>query len=53
LVFRPRAEIAAFFDGLDLVEPGLEYVNRWPAGYSPPDRRWVLGGVGRKPLSGR
>jgi hypothetical protein len=25
-VFRTRAEIEAFFDGLDLVEPGLE---RW------------------------
>lgn len=50
LVFRTREEIAALFDGLELVEPGLEYVNQWrPTDYSPPDRRWVLGGVGRKP----
>ena len=26
---RPRAEIARFFDGLELVEPGLTLVHRW------------------------
>jgi hypothetical protein len=30
--FRPRAEVGAFFDGLDLVEPGLVQPHRWRPG---------------------
>jgi hypothetical protein len=50
---RTRAEVLRFFDGFDLVEPGLVEVQEWrstgpeavAAGGSP----WVLvGGVGRK-----
>jgi hypothetical protein len=50
--FRPKAEIRRFFDGFDLVEPGL--VAGWD--WRPDDpladhgRVWgLLGGVGRKP----
>jgi len=51
---RSRAEVASFFDGLELVEPGLVYVPRWhPDGLgdlfvSDPARSCVIGGVGRK-----
>ncbi|WP_043618841.1 SAM-dependent methyltransferase [Nonomuraea candida] len=48
LHFRPRKEIEAFFDGLDLVAPGLVGVGQWrsePAGGTS----WWLGGVARKP----
>jgi S-adenosyl methyltransferase len=52
---RTEAEIAAYFDGLDLVPPGLTDVWAWR-----PDRQWfwppppsarILGGVARKPAA--
>ena len=51
---RPRAEILRFFDGFDLVEPGLVYVPRWrpdsPADVpGDPRRSGNLVGVARKP----
>jgi hypothetical protein len=51
---RPRADILAFFDGFDLVEPGLVYIPEWRPD-SPedvpedPTKYWGLVGVGRKP----
>ena len=51
--FRTPHEIRAFFDGLELLEPGLVPIDEWwPAG--PPVRepgveRLGLGGVARKP----
>lgn len=51
---RTRADIARFFDGLELVEPGLVYVPQWrPEGpLSPfsddPARSSVLAAVGRR-----
>lgn len=51
---RTREQIAAFFTGLDLLEPGLVPVPQWrPDGASPPDAEqvWMLGGIGRKSLS--
>lgn len=51
---RTRAQIVRFFDGLDLVEPGLVYVPQWrPEGpHSPfsdePSRSAVLAAIGRK-----
>jgi hypothetical protein len=49
---RSREEVAAFFDGLEPVEPGLVDIRDW----RPDDRseeqaeRWfVFGGVARKP----
>jgi len=51
---RSREEIARFFDGFELVEPGLVYLSRWrpdsPADVPrDPGRHWGLVGVGRKP----
>lgn len=51
---RSRAEITSFFDGLDLVEPGLVWLPRWrPDGDEPhrddPLRSHALAGVARKP----
>ncbi len=50
--YRGRGEIQRFFDGLDLVEPGLTTVTRWRE--EPSDAQfdaagtWTLAGVGRK-----
>ena len=50
VTFRTRAEVLRFFDGLELVEPGLVPVPRWrPASHldaAGPTVMW--GGVGRK-----
>jgi S-adenosyl methyltransferase len=49
---RSRADIARFFDGLDLIPPGLADVAAWRSGRSnSPAARPVLfwAGVGRKP----
>jgi hypothetical protein len=49
---RPQPEIRRFFDGFELVEPGLAWINEWRPG--PGDipeglRHSLCGGVGRKP----
>jgi O-methyltransferase involved in polyketide biosynthesis len=47
---RPREQILAFFDGLDIVEPGLVPVQQWrPDDHDPaePGVTWLIGGVGR------
>jgi S-adenosyl methyltransferase len=50
---RSRAEILRFFDGFDLVDPGLVYVPEWRPD-SPddvpedPSKIWILVGVGRR-----
>jgi len=58
LVPRDRAEVEAFFKGLDLVDPGVVSVEAWPAVGEPsgdPPRTGDLGplniyaGIGRKP----
>jgi S-adenosyl methyltransferase len=49
---RSREQIAGFFDGLDLVEPGLVAVSRWrpePSPFGGPQVETTLGGIGRKP----
>jgi len=49
---RTRAEVARFFEGLDLVPPGLVYVHTWrpgPDDVVPPDGVSAYGGVARKP----
>lgn len=52
---RTREQIAGFFAGFELVEPGLVYVPAWrPEGpedlwYDEPERVHGYGGVGRKP----
>ena len=51
--YRSRAQILGYFDGFELVEPGLTPVTQWRA--EPLDEKlqaageWWLGGVGRKP----
>jgi len=49
---RTRAEVSRFFEGLDLVPPGLVYVHTWrpgPDDIVPPDGVSAYGGVARKP----
>jgi hypothetical protein len=49
---RSQAEVAAFFDGLDLVDPGVVPILAWrPEGAPPHDPRtaYYYGAVGRKP----
>ena len=51
---RSRAEILRFFDGFDLVDPGLVYIPLWRPDSpddvpSDPSKFWGLVGVGRKP----
>ena len=49
-VFRSRAEVAGFFEGLELVPPGIGDVAAWHDGLpAAPGRVIVVGGVGRKP----
>jgi len=48
---RPRADIVALFDGLDLIEPGLVPVSQWRPDEPVPDdpaKGWILGGLTRK-----
>ena len=50
--FRSKQEVRAFFDGLELVEPGLVNVNDWHPDGREEDQSslWVeFGGVARKP----
>jgi len=50
---RSGAEVARFFDGLDLVPPGLVYVHTWrpdaAADAVPEDGASAYGGVAWKP----
>jgi hypothetical protein len=54
VTFRPREKIEAFFDGLDLVEPGITRLRDWwPDGpliaSAALEDGLILGGVARKP----
>jgi hypothetical protein len=49
---RTLPEVSRFFDGLDLVPPGVVYVHTWrpgPGDIVPPDGVSAYGGVARKP----
>jgi hypothetical protein len=51
IYFREHAEVACFFDGLELVEPGLVTIDAWhpdPDDPAPSATRWLYGAVGRK-----
>ncbi len=51
LVPRTRAEVAAFFDGWELLEPGVSPVMGWlPDGEAPadPQAAYYWAGVARK-----
>lgn len=48
---RDRAQITEFFDGFDLIDPGLVRLPDWRPTEEPPtdiDQYWMYGGVGRK-----
>jgi O-methyltransferase involved in polyketide biosynthesis len=48
---RTRAEVEPYFDGLEMVEPGLVYVPEWrpdPAEPAPAEPVWAVGGIARK-----
>jgi hypothetical protein len=47
--FRPRDQIRGFFDGFELVPPGLTDVERWQQDGAAPTRLKIAGAVGRKP----
>lgn len=51
MVLRDREGIARFFDGLELVEPGVVQADQWEtaAGPSVPSKVALYCGVGRKP----
>ncbi len=49
---RSQPEIRRFFDGFELIEPGVTWINEWrpDRGTAPEGPRHSLcGGVGRKP----
>ena len=51
-VNRSLAELTRFFDGLEMLEPGLVSSSRWrpePSPFGEPSRIDNFGGVGRKP----
>ena len=50
IFFRRHDEIARFFDGFELVAPGLVVIDEWrpdPDDPAPAPTRWLYGGVGR------
>ncbi|MFC6879066.1 SAM-dependent methyltransferase [Actinomadura yumaensis] len=49
IVFRPREEIRALFDGFEITDPGLIRPWRWRPGYGPegPRTDWLYAGVAR------
>jgi hypothetical protein len=49
IIARPRAEVAAFFEGLDLVEPGLVPCSQWRADAGSPAAVPQFGAVAVKP----
>ncbi|HEY8526677.1 MAG TPA: SAM-dependent methyltransferase [Acidimicrobiales bacterium] len=48
-VMRPHGEVARFFEGLDLVEPGLVAVHEWRPDRPDMTATHFYGGVARKP----
>ena len=50
VAFRTHAQVTRFFDGLDLVEPGVVRIPEWrPGTGATAQPRWTMwGGVGRK-----
>ncbi|MFF5205672.1 SAM-dependent methyltransferase [Streptosporangium sp. NPDC000396] len=49
---RTRKQVLRFFDGLELVDPGLVYLRHWhpdnPLTVQGPEKTWTVGGVARK-----
>jgi hypothetical protein len=55
IYFRPKEEIEPFFEGFDLVDPGLVTIDQWNPDDDSQDEpaegigTWLYGGVGHKP----
>jgi hypothetical protein len=52
VTYRSRDAITRFFDGFELVDPGLVYLTEWRSDdleRTRPGGEWALAGVGRKP----
>ncbi|MDN3351803.1 SAM-dependent methyltransferase [Actinomadura sp. DC4] len=49
VIFRPADQICSWFEGLDLVYPGVVDVTHWPTCIGVPTRVRILGGLARKP----
>jgi len=53
MVPRSHEEIGPYFEGMELVDPGLVKASEWrpdaPGGAPSPTTGWLLGGVARKP----
>jgi hypothetical protein len=49
MTMRTREQIAAYFDGLELVEPGLVPLPEWRALAHPAHAIPCYAGIGRKP----
>ena len=52
LVMRTEEEIARFFSGFEVVEPGIVFLSQWrpvTEYYAGGGTRWAYAGVGRKP----
>jgi hypothetical protein len=49
IVFRPRREITGFFDGFELIDPGITRPWQWRPEYGVegPQTDWLFAGVGR------
>jgi hypothetical protein len=51
-LFRSRDAITRFFDGFELVDPGVAHLTEWRSDETErarPGGEWALAGVGRKP----
>ena len=54
IFFRGKADIGLFFDGLELVDPGLVTIDTWNPEDDETDKpakdvgKWLYGGIGRK-----
>jgi hypothetical protein len=51
LIMRSCEEVARFFEGFELVEPGVVFLSQWRSTdeyYSEGGTRWAYAGVGRK-----
>jgi hypothetical protein len=47
---RTTAQVRTFFDGWELLDPGLVPIHQWrPATPGLPGGTWMVAGVGRKP----
>ena len=52
LILRPRSQVQEFFNGFDLIDPGVVFLSQWrPTGeyHAQGGTRWAYCGVGEKP----